>query len=105
MILDANFLEFIEYLNKNEVRFVLVGGYAVVLNGHNRSTGDLDIFVERTENNIEKVLKAIDDFGFGSISFTKADLMDKDSLVQIAVGRKKDIADVEALQKIINKGK
>ncbi len=153
MILDANFLEFIECLNKNEARFVLVGGYAVVLNGHNRSTGDLDIFIERTEENIERVLTAIDDFGFGSIGFTKEDLLDTTSLIQmglppiridilsdvdgitfeetykeakdyeeegvkmkvihvnhliatkLTVGRKKDIADVEALQKIINKGK
>ena len=153
MILDANFLEFIECLNKNEVRFVLIGGYAVVLNGHSRSTGDLDIFIESTEENAEKVLKAIDDFGFGSIGFTKEDLLDKDGVVQmgtppiridilsnvdgitfevtfasskdhveenvsmkvihinhliaskLAVGRKKDIADVEALQKILNKRK
>ena len=153
MILDANFLEFIECLNKNEVRFVLIGGYAVVLNGHSRSTGDLDIFIESTEENAEKVLKAIDDFGFGSIGFTKEDLLYKDGVVQmgtptirsdilsnvdgitfeetfasakdhveenvsmkvihinhliaskLAVGRKKDIADVEALQKILNKRK
>lgn len=83
MILDSNFLEFIECLNKNKVEYILVGGYAVVLNGVNRTTQDLDIFIRRTDENADKVLKAIDDFGFGSIGFTKADLQDKQGIVQI----------------------
>lgn len=83
MILDSNFLEFIECLNKNNVEYILVGGYAVVLNGVNRTTQDLDIFIRRTDENADKVLKAIDDFGFGSIGFTKADLQDKQGIVQI----------------------
>jgi predicted nucleotidyltransferase len=85
MLLDSNFLEFIGFLNKNDVRFVLVGGYAVVINGHNRTTGDLDIFIDIEDSNIDKILKAIDDFGFGSIGFTKDDFKDENSIVQMGV--------------------
>lgn len=85
MILDFNFLEFIECLNKRGAKYVLIGGYAVVLNGHSRSTGDIDFFIERTEDNIDKVLQAIEDFGFGGIGFTREDLMDEGSIVQMGV--------------------
>lgn len=85
MILDSNFLEFIEYLNKEGAKYVLIGGYAVVINGHSRSTGDIDIFIKIDNDNVEKVLMAIDDFGFGSIGFTAEDLTDEGSIVQMGV--------------------
>lgn len=45
-----------------EERYVLVGGFAVILHGHARVTGDMDIWVERTESNYDKLLNA---FKFG----------------------------------------
>ncbi|MEN9522386.1 MAG: hypothetical protein RL065_763 [Bacteroidota bacterium] len=83
MFFDENFIEFISLLNKNEVKYVLVGGLAVVLNGHSRTTGDMDIYYEREENNVLKILKTIKDFGFGGIGFTKEDLMDVNGIVQM----------------------
>ena len=82
---DANFLEFIECFNKNQVAYVLVGGYAVVLNGHSRTTGDMDFFIERTEENAKRVIKAIEDFGFGSIGFTVDDIMDESGFVRMGI--------------------
>ena len=41
--LNADFTEFIEALNKADVSYMLVGGYAVIFHGYNRTTGDLDI--------------------------------------------------------------
>ena len=43
MNLSKDFLDFIELLNKHEVDYMVVGGYAVGLHGHPRYTGDLDI--------------------------------------------------------------
>jgi hypothetical protein len=83
MFLDENFIEFISLLNKNEVKYVLLYGLAVVLNGHSRTTGDMDIYYEREENNVLKILKTISDFGFGGIGFTKEDLMDTNGVVQM----------------------
>jgi len=42
-IFNEDFQEFISALNKHNVEYILVGGYAVVLHGHSRTTGDLDI--------------------------------------------------------------
>lgn len=42
---------------------MLVGGYAVILRGYSRSTGDMDIWVNKTSANFEKLQKAITEFG------------------------------------------
>jgi len=40
--LPKDFKEFIELLNKNTVRYIIIGGYAVVYHGYVRSTNDID---------------------------------------------------------------
>ena len=42
-MLSKDFKEFIELLNENNVRYLVVGGYAVALHGHPRYTKDLDV--------------------------------------------------------------
>ena len=56
-IFNQDFQDFIRALNEAKVRYVLVGGYAVILHGYNRTTGDLDIWLERTEENYTDVYK------------------------------------------------
>jgi hypothetical protein len=62
-----------------------VGGYAVAFHGHPRYTKDIDIWIEPTDENICLLLKAIDDFGFGSLGFKKEDFSKPDMIVQIGV--------------------
>lgn len=52
MELDKDFREFVELLNANKVKYLVVGGYAVVVHGYPRFTGDIDFWVkpERKEN-------------------------------------------------------
>jgi hypothetical protein len=45
---NSDFRDFLLALNKNQVKYILVGGYFVVLHGYSRTTGDMDIWVERT---------------------------------------------------------
>ncbi len=44
-IFNEDFQDFIELLNKYDVEYMLVGGYAVIIRGYSRSTGDMDIWV------------------------------------------------------------
>ena len=50
-IFNDDFKDFILYLNQNEVEYIVVGGYAVIIRGYSRSTGDIDIWVNKTEEN------------------------------------------------------
>jgi hypothetical protein len=61
-IFNLDFLEFLELLSKHKVEFLLVGGYAVVLHGYIRSTGDMDLWIERTDDNYNKLKKVYTDF-------------------------------------------
>lgn len=63
--------EFIEALNKAEVEYILVGGYAVVLHGYSRTTGDVDIWVNPTSENYRRVADAFQVFGMPLFDMTE----------------------------------
>ncbi len=82
-MLSLDFKEFIALLNKNEVRYLVVGGYAVAAHGHPRYTKDLDIWLEVSPDNADRVLKTLDQFGFGALSIGKTDLMIEGQIIQL----------------------
>jgi predicted nucleotidyltransferase len=51
-------------LNDRGARYVLVGGLAVVMHGHLRATGDVDLIVDLGAGEVEKTLTALDAAGF-----------------------------------------
>jgi hypothetical protein len=58
-MLSPDFLDFLECLNNRMVKYVLVGGYAAIIRGHTRTTGDMDIYIQRTIENAANVIHAI----------------------------------------------
>lgn len=62
-IFNSDFRDFIAALNNNYVRYMLVGGYSVILHGYSRTTGDMDLWVERTKENYVKIRKSFEEFG------------------------------------------
>ena len=50
-VFNIDFQEFLELLDNHEVEYLLVGGYAVILHGYARSTGDMDLWVNQTNEN------------------------------------------------------
>lgn len=62
-LFNQDFQDFIEAFNSFEVEYILVGGYAVILHGYIRSTGDMDIWVNKTIKNYQKIKKALNQFG------------------------------------------
>jgi predicted nucleotidyltransferase len=62
--LPDDFREFLKLLNKNRVKYLLIGGYAVAHYGHVRNTADMDVWVEATIQNARRVVKSLQEFGF-----------------------------------------
>lgn len=62
-LFNYDFLEFLELLDKHKVDFLLVGGYAVIIHGYTRSTGDLDLWIDQTSENYHNLKKVYQDFG------------------------------------------
>ncbi len=83
MILNPDFKEFFQLLNAHNVRYLVVGGYAVAYHGYPRYTKDVDIWVQGTPENAERIIKALDDFGFGSLGLRVEDFLEPDTIIQL----------------------
>jgi hypothetical protein len=83
MTLNDNFIDFIKLLNKHQVKYVLVGGWAVIFEGYSRSTGDMDFFVEAETGNADKIMMVIREFTGSSLGFLKEDFLKEDNVVMI----------------------
>jgi len=59
----SHFRDFIIELNNHSVEYLLIGGYAMGAYGHHRGTGDLDIFINATNENAEKLMQACIQYG------------------------------------------
>ncbi len=57
---------------KHNVRYLVIGGIAAVLHGVPRATFDLDILIEATEQNAQKLLDALEEARFGTASMIDA---------------------------------
>ena len=62
--LPHEFSEFLRSLNSKGVRYLLIGGYAVIYHGYARSTGDMDVWIDLDPENAARVSEALIDFGF-----------------------------------------
>ena len=82
-MLNQDFKEFIQFLNDNLVRYLVVGGYAVAIHGHPRYTKDIDIWIEMSPENANNLLKALAQFGFGSLGLNSQDFLTPDQIIQL----------------------
>lgn len=82
-MLNQDFKEFIQSLNDNQVRYLVIGGYAVAFHGYPRYTKDIDIWVEMSQENATNLIKALEQFGFGSLNLQASDFLDPDQVIQL----------------------
>jgi hypothetical protein len=82
-IFTKDFVEFIECCAAREVKFLIVGGYALAAHGHPRATKHLDVWILIGEDNAERLIAALDDFGMGSVGLEPADFLEPDFVVQL----------------------
>ena len=67
------YLSFIALLNEYEVEYVLLGGYAVIVHGFVRTTGDVDFLINPTIQNADKLLMVMLKFGYEPYDFEQSD--------------------------------
>jgi len=85
MEVQPDFRDLLELFNEHKVDYVIVGGYALAFHGAPRYTGDIDIFVRPGPDNAQRVMNALDAFGFGSVGLTTEDFQYPDKVVQLGV--------------------
>jgi hypothetical protein len=85
MDISSDYRDLFKILNKHKVRYLVVGAYAVIFYTEPRYTKDIDIWVEPTLKNAEKLYKAIGEFGAPLKGISTKDFANKKTIYQIGV--------------------
>lgn len=83
--MNSDFSDLLQLFAKHEVRYLIVGGYAVIHHAQPRFTKDLDLWLEPTTENAKRAAHALREFGIPLIEITEADLATEGT--QFMVGR------------------
>ena len=71
--MNQDFVDLLRAFNAADVRFLVVGAYALAFHGRPRSTGDLDVWVDATPENAPRVIRALAAFGAPLADISEAD--------------------------------
>ncbi len=80
---EKDYAELLELLNKNKVKYCIIGAYAVAFYAMLRYTKDIDILIEPTPGNARKILKAVNEFGFKSLNLSEKDFTGEEQIIQL----------------------
>jgi hypothetical protein len=83
--LPPDFKEFLQLLNSYEIRYLIIGGYAVGYHGYPRATGDLDIWVAVERQNADKLASALQEFGFDSPEVSPELFLEENKVVRMGL--------------------
>ena len=81
--LEKDFLDFLRLCNEREVKYLVIGGYAVSIHGYVRYTKDIDVAIELSEKNAMRISLVIQEFGLGSLGLTNEDFLRKNFITQL----------------------
>jgi hypothetical protein len=84
-MLNEDYKDMLQSLLSNEVKFLIVGAYALAAYGYPRATGDFDIWVETSPENSKKILSTLISFGSSTSGLTETTFMQKGIIFQIGV--------------------
>ncbi|WP_461449336.1 DUF6036 family nucleotidyltransferase [Mucilaginibacter sp.] len=93
-IFNDDFREFIQLLNKHNVRYILIGGYSVILHGYSRTTGDMDIWVDRTLENYIRIKRSFLSFGMPMFDMTEKNFLTHPTWDVFTFGRPPSAIDI-----------
>lgn len=83
MILNKDFKEFIELLEKHNVNYMVVGGYATTYYGYPRFTQDIDFWIWMEPENAKKIKTVLIEFGFSSMTISEKDFEEPENIIQL----------------------
>jgi hypothetical protein len=83
--MNQDFVDLLRAFTEAEVRFLVVGAYALALHAKPRATGDMDVWVESTPENAARVMQALARFGAPLRNVHESDLATAGTVLQIGV--------------------
>ena len=82
---QQDFRDLLALFNAHKVDYLIIGAHALAYHGAPRYTGDMDILVRPGPENAHRILKTLEEFGFGSIGLTAKDFTFPDKVIQLGV--------------------
>lgn len=83
--LPPDFKEFLKLLNANQIEYLLVGGYAVSYHGYPRATIDMDLWVAIHQENSQKLVSVLKEFGFAPPDLSEALFLKEDQIIRMGI--------------------
>ena len=80
---EKDYEDLLRLFNKHKVKYCVVGAFAFGAHARPRYTKDIDILVEPTTANAQRIIKALDEFGFKSLHLTVEDFCSKNQCIQL----------------------
>jgi hypothetical protein len=81
--MNSDFEELLKIINAYGVKYLVVGGHAVMLYTEPRFTKDLDIWIEASEENADRVFRALSEFGAPLAGLSRADFQTEGFFYQL----------------------
>ena len=85
MEVQQDFRDLLALFNEHKVEYMIVGAYALAFHGAPRYTGDIDIFVKPDTVNGQRIMAALNKFGFGSVGLKAEDFEVSDKVIQLGI--------------------
>lgn len=83
LTLPPDFKEFLKLLKEHDVRYLLIGGYAVGYHGYVRATEDMDIWVAVHQDNAKKLVATLKAFGFDDPNVIPELFLEKPKIIRM----------------------
>lgn len=80
---EQDFEELLRLFNRHHVRYCIVGAYALAFHAKPRYTKDLDLLVEPSLKNGNKIVLVLEDFGFRALKLTPDDFAQPEKFIQL----------------------
>lgn len=85
MFVNSDFTDLLKIFNDNHVRYLVIGGYAVIQYAEPRYTKDLDLWISTDPTNAASVYKSLQEFGAPLVGMTEADFAEEGYFYQMGV--------------------
>lgn len=83
MKVEKDYEDLLKLLNKHKVKYCIVGAFAVAFYAKPRYTKDMDILVATDLVNGERIVKALNEFGFKSFGLKREDFSEEGKIIQL----------------------
>ena len=85
MFVNSDFTDLLKLFNDKNVKYLVIGGYAVIQYGEPRFTKDLDLWISTEPDNARAIYQALKEFGAPLAGLTEADFSEEGCVYQMGV--------------------